>query len=179
MNIKHLPCSSFLCSNLHVINADGLPAAVFYDDSSDARPIRKSSLGGISDEAIDCFPPTDEDLAELEAMDQYIEMLCYLEAVEQKEEDKRTFRNHRKRFEARRQEGLVGKPRSVSPSRVAATAHRSRYQGSELEKFHLWASRRDNNRDPVPAPSSPAKNVRKGNVNKDARRKHQIMQPRR
>ncbi|GMI51564.1 hypothetical protein ScalyP_jg6361 [Parmales sp. scaly parma] len=137
---------------LNVIHCNGIPSAVFFDDHRSSR--RSSSIGGLSDEAIDeCFPPTDEDLAELEVMDQYLEMLAFLESVETQEENKRTFALHRKRFEARRQDGLTGKPHQVSESRVLES-RKKQFKGTELEKFHLWASTKGTHDNHV-APRSP------------------------
>ena len=82
-----------------------------------------------------------------------IEMLAFLESVETQEENKRTFALHRKRFEARRQDGLTGKPHQVSESRVLES-RKKQFKGTELEKFHLWASTKGTHDNHV-APRSP------------------------
>ena len=69
-------------------------------------------LHNISDDAIDeAFPPGPEDAAELDAVDDFIDTLVDLSFLEDREERSRnTFDFVQKRWEARRGEGLKGKP---------------------------------------------------------------------
>ena len=70
-------------------------------------------LHGIADEAIDdCFPPTAEEVAEIEAAEKFVAIMAHLSLLEEMEEhDRMDFSDFPKRWEARRAEGLVGKPR--------------------------------------------------------------------
>ena len=76
-------------------------------------PDTSTVLRGISDEALEeCFPPSPEEAAELEAVEQHIHVLASLSLLEDREEENReSFAHYRKRWEARRE--LQGRPRSV------------------------------------------------------------------
>jgi hypothetical protein len=71
---------------------------------------------GISDEALDeAFPPDAQEAAELEAVQQFVEMLATLSLLEEREEAARlNFTGVKKRWESRRAEGLVGRPHSAT-----------------------------------------------------------------
>lgn len=76
-------------------------------------------LHNISDEALDeAFPPTAEEAAEMEAAELFVETMVNLAMLEEMEEESRkNFVHIRKRWEARREEGLVGKPYPVAEGR--------------------------------------------------------------
>merc|ERR1711862_484232 len=91
-----------------VIYSDGVPVCTADDDGTKV-------LHGISDEAIDeAFPPTVDEQAELETVDEFLEILAELSILEESEEAaRRTFCHIKKRWEARREEGLIGKPKPM------------------------------------------------------------------
>lgn len=70
-------------------------------------------LRGFADEAIDdYFPPTAQEVAEIEAAEMFVSVMARLAHLEEMEEHARfDFGHIKKRWEARREEGLVGKPR--------------------------------------------------------------------
>jgi hypothetical protein len=74
-------------------------------------PLDSDIIRGFSDEAIDeCFPPTAQDVAELEAVEEFLHTLARLEAMEEREERVRhDITILPKRWSARRE--LQGKPR--------------------------------------------------------------------
>jgi hypothetical protein len=69
-------------------------------------------LHGIQDEALDeNFPPNAIDAAELDAMEDFVETLAILQLLEEREERARNgFCHIKKRWEARRAQGLIGRP---------------------------------------------------------------------
>lgn len=81
---------------------DGIPSLV---------PLESDIIHGFSDDAIDeCFPPTAEDAAELDAVEEFIRILVHLEMLEEREERVRNdFSLMPKRWAARRE--LQGRPR--------------------------------------------------------------------
>jgi hypothetical protein len=66
----------------------------------------------IPDEAIEeMFPPSAEDVAEMEAADDFVETMAWLSYLDECDEQARfNFAGLKKRWEARREAGLVGKP---------------------------------------------------------------------
>lgn len=70
-------------------------------------------LCGISDEAIaEFFPPTDEELAEILAVESFNEVMARLSMLEDCEENARKHFGHvGKRWEKRREKGLKGRPK--------------------------------------------------------------------
>mmetsp|Transcript_25608 Transcript_25608/g.36095 ORF Transcript_25608/g.36095 Transcript_25608/m.36095 type:complete len:197 (+) Transcript_25608:81-671(+) len=86
---------------------DGVPSMTTVDAHGEY-----DLLHGISDEAIDeQFPPTAEEAAEMEAAENFVEVMVRLAMMEEMEESARVNFDHvQKRWEARRMEGLVGKP---------------------------------------------------------------------
>ena len=79
------------------MGSDGMPQLIL--DSH-------TTIWGMSDEAIDTFPPSMEDINELEAVEQWVKILAFLDYMEEKEERNReSFRDFGKRFEARRRDG--------------------------------------------------------------------------
>jgi hypothetical protein len=70
-------------------------------------------LHGIQDEALDeGFPPTASEAAELEAVADFVRSMAMLAYLEEREESARlTFCHIKKRWEVRRSEGLIGRPR--------------------------------------------------------------------
>jgi len=87
-----------------VVYNDGVPAMVACDHDI---------VQGYEEEAMDeNFPPTAEEAAELEAVEIFVEMMAMFSLMEEKEEKARSSYCHlQKRWETRREEGLVGKPR--------------------------------------------------------------------
>jgi hypothetical protein len=84
-----------------------VPSAVFYSPPSSPTR-RSSSIGDLSDECIDeLFPPSDQELVELEIVDQYVELLAYLDMLEEREAflpEEFLELNFQKRWESRRKE---------------------------------------------------------------------------
>ena len=94
--------------DLSVISANGMPSAVYYEgqleSTSPPSPRRSSSIDGLTDDAIDeFFPPCAEDLEELAIVEQYVEMLAYLDMLEE-EQSFPKFSQLLKRWESRRKE---------------------------------------------------------------------------
>jgi len=91
---------------------EGVPSSVFYG----AHP-EHDIVSHIADEAIDeTFPPSAEDVAEMEAAEEFVEFMAWLAFLDEHEEQARaSFAGFKKRWESRRTAGLVGKPKSVRP----------------------------------------------------------------
>lgn len=97
------PSSEFFFDNSEfVIYNDGMPSMVCANGRGDI-------IGGISEEALDLmFPPSAQDVAEMEACDIFVEFLAVLSLMEDQEElARKQFGHIPKRWEARRREGLV------------------------------------------------------------------------
>jgi hypothetical protein len=75
-------------------------------------------LHGIQDDALDeGFPPTASEAAELEAVADFVQSMAMLAYMEEREERARlTFCHIKKRWEVRRSEGLIGRPRPAKHS---------------------------------------------------------------
>lgn len=86
---------------------NGVPEGVVFGEHAD-----HEVLQNIPDEAIDeAFPPTAADAAEMDFVDDYIRALVDISFLEDGEERARTEFDHlKKRWEARRGDGLKGKP---------------------------------------------------------------------
>jgi len=84
--------------------------AVLWDPPHRVR--RSSSIGGLSDSALDLFPPSPEDLAELEEVERYVEMLAYLEFCEETHGRYPQFNQLKRRWSERRKEPAVPRPAS-------------------------------------------------------------------
>jgi len=93
------------------IYSDGVPTAVAAGGESEI-------LHNIQDEAIDeAFPPSAEEAAELEAVENFIDILATLSLMEEREEAAReSFVGVHKRWSARRKDGLISHPRSPKHS---------------------------------------------------------------
>jgi len=91
-------------------------------------------IRGISDEAIDeCFPPTAQDVAELEAVDYFVNTLAQLDFLEEQEERIRLDLSILpKRWAARRE--LHGKPRPAR-SEVLSKSHPSHEDEMKLIRY--------------------------------------------
>ncbi|GAX21761.1 hypothetical protein FisN_31Lh048 [Fistulifera solaris] len=73
-------------------------------------------LHGIED-PMECFPPDAQEAAELEACEAFVETMAMLALLEEAEEQARHHFSHiRKRWEVRRQRGLVGRPKPAHHS---------------------------------------------------------------
>lgn len=94
------------CDVNATIYNDGLPSMIM-----DAKDV----VHGIQDEALDEeFPPDAQEAAELEAVEVFVEILAQLSLLEDMEERSRVdFHHIKKRWEARRQEGLKTRPRAA------------------------------------------------------------------
>lgn len=88
---------------------EGIPSMVLKSEDAVSQ-----ILHGIQDEALDEeFPPDAQEAAELEAVEIFVEMMAQLSLLEEMEERARTSFSHiKKRWEARRKEGLKNRPRS-------------------------------------------------------------------
>jgi len=67
-----------------------------------------AAICGMSDEAIaDLYPPSDEEISEMEVVDQWVRFLAFIDRIQEREELNRAgFKSFGKRFEARRKEGV-------------------------------------------------------------------------
>ena len=101
------PAASFEHGDFAYVYNDGVPGYTLTCEHDVAEV-----LHGIQDKAIDeNFPPTAEEAAEMEAVQAFVEMMATLAFMEEREEESRFhFGSFEKRWEARRAEGLVGKP---------------------------------------------------------------------
>lgn len=100
--------------------ANGHAQAIFCSATNPGHP-EHEVISHVSDEAIDEFIPDAFDVAEIEAAEDFVEQLAYLDFQEEIEEAARTsFAGYGLRFAARRREGLV----RVRPAR--AVGHRPR-----------------------------------------------------
>mmetsp|Transcript_22559 Transcript_22559/g.49198 ORF Transcript_22559/g.49198 Transcript_22559/m.49198 type:complete len:214 (+) Transcript_22559:169-810(+) len=92
---------------------DGVPSLVLASEADVS-----DLLHGINDDAIDeSFPPTAEEAAELDAVEEFVEMMASLDYMEQREERARvSFDFVKKRWETRRAEGLKGRPKPAKHS---------------------------------------------------------------
>lgn len=97
---------------------DGVPCMCPADQHSES-----CILEGIGEEALDeFFSPTAQEAAEIEAAEIFVSMMARLALLEEREEQARQDLNSMlpKRWEARREQGLVGKPR---PAHVRSTSN--------------------------------------------------------
>uniref|UniRef100_A0A7S2LIT6 Uncharacterized protein n=1 Tax=Leptocylindrus danicus TaxID=163516 RepID=A0A7S2LIT6_9STRA len=65
-----------------------------------------TTIQNMNDDAIALFPPTEEEISEMQAVDYFTEILAFCEYLEQLEEEMRGFKHFGQRFEARRRAGL-------------------------------------------------------------------------
>jgi hypothetical protein len=80
-------------------------------------------LHGIQENGLDEFPLDAVQAAELEDVEAFVELLAMLAFMEDQEEDMRSsFAGFKKRWESRRAEGLVGRPRAAT-HRVVPAKH--------------------------------------------------------
>ena len=90
-------------------------------------------IAGLSDEVLDnFFPLTAQDVAEMEECDAFVEVLATLSLLEDQEQ---TYRErfesfHSKRWEARREDGLIGRPRAARNT-IEPKIHRGLSQTKE------------------------------------------------
>jgi len=107
------------------MTADGVPTAVFYNPPTSPGRLRSSSVGGLSDETIEeLFPPTDQELAELMLVDQYVELLAHLDALEESESyvtEDWLSTNFCRRWETRRKDRVASK---AAKAKYASPAHK-------------------------------------------------------
>lgn len=87
---------------------NGIPSSVFYGMHPEHEVVQH-----IPDEAIEeIFPPTAEDVAEIEAAEDFVETMAWLSYIDECDEKARfSYQGYGKRWAARREDGLVGKPR--------------------------------------------------------------------
>lgn len=100
---------------------DGVTAGVFYGNHVDHTVIHN-----IPDDSIEeIFPPSAADAAELDAVDDFLRAMVDLSFLEEDEEKTRENYGHylKKRWEARRQNGLLGKPHTFSRSGMQNMNH--------------------------------------------------------
>lgn len=86
---------------------DAFQFSIFNDGIPSLHPVdQRGIVTGISDEAIeDHFPPTMDELEELEEVDYFVQMLADLDLLESREEKSRDFMDVKKRWSTRRKEG--------------------------------------------------------------------------
>lgn len=86
---------------------NGVPSSVFYGMHPEHEVVQH-----IPDDAIqELFPPSAEDVAEMEAAEDFVETMAWLSYLDECDEAARfTFAGYGKRWAARREAGLVGKP---------------------------------------------------------------------
>mmetsp|Transcript_53182 Transcript_53182/g.78942 ORF Transcript_53182/g.78942 Transcript_53182/m.78942 type:complete len:190 (-) Transcript_53182:405-974(-) len=102
------------------ISYNGNPSCVCVDEAEVMR--------GITDEAIEeCFPPTIEDIEELEETDFFVALMATLDMIEEKEEKSRGFSDVKKRWATRRKEGIPvgGRCRPPKEGDIVASTHRN------------------------------------------------------
>jgi len=106
---------------------DGVPSSVFYGSHPDHDVIRL-----ISDEAIDeLFPPSAEEVAEMEAADEFVETMAWLSYLDECDMAARSsFAGYKKRWAARREDGLIGRPHPAKARHQESGTHSV---GSETE----------------------------------------------
>lgn len=66
-----------------------------------------TTIQNMNDEALTMFPPTDDEISEMQEADYFTEVLAFCEYLEQLEEEMRGFKHFGQRFEARRRAGLA------------------------------------------------------------------------
>ena len=98
--------------NIAIFN-DGVPSLSMTSEK-DCMKI----LHGIQDEALDDeFPPDAQEAAELESVENFVRCMAELALMEEREERARgSFDHIKKRFEVRREEGLIGRPKPAKHS---------------------------------------------------------------
>jgi hypothetical protein len=100
------PLSFDLPEDAFAIYNNGVPSLVLTTEQ-DIYDI----LHGIED-PLECFPPDAQEAAELEACEAFVETMAMLALLEEAEEQARHHFCHiRKRWEVRRQRGLIGRPK--------------------------------------------------------------------
>lgn len=93
---------------------DGVPSMILTSEED-----VYNVLQGIED-PLESFPPDAQDAAELEAVEAFVECMANYALMEEREERMRNdFTHIKKRWEARRQEGLVGRPKPAKPETMA------------------------------------------------------------
>lgn len=95
---------------------NGVPSSVFYGSHPEHEVIAH-----IEDEALDeTFPPDASDVAEIEAVQDFVDLMSWLSFLDEHEESSHTsFAGLTKRWESRRSAGLVGKPRAARNKALA------------------------------------------------------------
>ncbi|KAL7541576.1 hypothetical protein ACHAXR_011917, partial [Thalassiosira sp. AJA248-18] len=106
---------------------NGVPSSVFYGIHPEHDVVQH-----IPDDAIEeIFPPSAEDIAELEAAEDHVEVMAWLSYLDECDEAARTsFAGYQKRWAARRQDGLIGKPHP--PRKDRRSRHHLEDDGSSL-----------------------------------------------
>jgi len=86
---------------------NGVPSSIFYGEHPEHDVVQH-----IPDEAIEeLFPPSADEAAEIEAAEAFVETMAWLSYLDEEDEAARfSFAGIKKRWEARREDGLVGKP---------------------------------------------------------------------
>jgi hypothetical protein len=102
---------------------DGIPSLI---------PLESDIIRGFSDETLDeCFPPSAQDAAELEAVEEFVQILAHLEMLEEREERLRKDYDYAlpKRWAVRRE--LQGRPRP------ARTHNENRSVRSDIHELQI------------------------------------------
>jgi len=102
-------------------------------------------IHNIPDAALEeIFPPNAADAAELDAVDDFLRAMVDISFLEENEERTREDFSHtfKKRWEARRQEGLVGRPHAASLPTENFGSHGYMMKGQEERLVHYDRHRR-------------------------------------
>jgi len=93
------PSFNMISPEFYIYN-NGVPSMV--DVDGEWKIIR-----GVSDEAIEeLFPPTVQEIQEMEEVDMFVELLAEMAVLEDREENARSFADIKKRWAARRKDGV-------------------------------------------------------------------------
>lgn len=117
---------------------DGIPEGVVVGNHAD-----HDIIHNIPDDAIDeIFPPSAYDAAELDAVDEFLAAMVDLSFLEEREEKTRANYAHHlaKRWEARRQTGLSGRPHKIKAG-IRPTTHDFK-EPNEAKLVHFDRHRR-------------------------------------
>lgn len=119
-----------------------MPAGIVFNDGVPSSMLSEHDIvQGYTGEALDeNFPPSAQDAAELEAVEMFVDIMATLSMMEEDEERARSsFCHIKKRWEARRMDGLVHKPRPARHS-VDAVDHNQHVVGKRLMTTDLVSS---------------------------------------
>jgi len=166
-------------------NQPALQFSIFNDGIPTLYPVDQHDIvTGISDEAIeDHFPPTMDELAELEEVDFFVQMLAHLDLLESREEQSRDFADLTKRWSTRRKEGAKNnKPHDQGQSSRYHQSHDHGWlglneQATDLVQFNKGKDYKRNGQD-IAAQKRANNDHSKRNPKANIQHKRPIQQPR-